>query len=182
MVLGEFGQSLQARFFDDRDLANGRIYFEQGQVAIIGSDGSGFGCEVKGSQRRPYAVEIEWNLARKSDVLIAYCNCPRFADAEICKHVAAALAADAAGLGNRVVGTQHAIGIITAEDADSFDYLDDDDDDDFDEPIAPRRAVGMEPADPRHPKSKSRRPASRRVGSSLLSHAQYQPGHGRCVR
>ena len=82
------------RIFSSKDLQNGILYQQRGQVTHLQSElsnGQEFvRCQVTGSQT--YDVSFSYD---KNSVQVS-CTCPRFAEKHICKHVAAGMLAHAA--------------------------------------------------------------------------------------
>jgi superfamily II DNA or RNA helicase len=93
-------------------------------------------ARVRGTAPQPYTVSLDFSLAYEGTALM-FCNCPRYGDAGICKHVAAIVqAADIAGYSATIPGN----GRIDLEDSEDFEvrsteYWDNepDDDDEYDD-------------------------------------------------
>ena len=86
-----FDQKKIVDLFSQKDYAHGQEYYRQGRVLnlkiIPTADGGQATCTVQGS--KPYDVAITIS----SETAHIYCDCPRFADKRLCKHVAAAMIA-----------------------------------------------------------------------------------------
>ena len=86
-----FDKNKLSSLFSQKDYARGLEYFKRGQVRNIkfvpSSAGGHVTCSVQGHSS--YNVSIV--AAQKSTSI--YCTCPRFADKQICKHIAAAMIA-----------------------------------------------------------------------------------------
>ena len=76
--------------FDNKTIERGTDYFRRGAVTLLRTDGDSITAQVKGSQPRKYRVEIDWMRALDGDIS-AFCDCPRYADGHLCKHVWATL-------------------------------------------------------------------------------------------
>ncbi len=86
-----FDQKKLMDLFNQKDYARGQEYYRRGRVLnlkiIPMADGIQAACTVQGSE--PYDVSI----VISNEATRIYCDCPRFADKRICKHVAAAMIA-----------------------------------------------------------------------------------------
>jgi len=68
-------------------------------------DENGVLARVRGSRTAPYVVLVDWGDAEWGDGLTVSCDCPRFEDGALCKHLwATLLALDGAGEGRWVPG------------------------------------------------------------------------------
>lgn len=83
-------RAIQA-LFSSMDFANGREYYRRGQVQDLrilhSGDGDEVTCVVQGSEAYYVSIRVKGQRAT------IYCSCPRFADRNICKHIAAAMLA-----------------------------------------------------------------------------------------
>lgn len=86
-----FDQKKLMNLFNQKDYARGQEYYRRGRVLnlkiIPMADGIQAACTVQGSE--PYDVSI----VISNEATRIYCDCPRFSDKRICKHVAAAMIA-----------------------------------------------------------------------------------------
>lgn len=77
--------------FSRKDFLRGQEYYRRGQVQhlrVIRTDAGGeVACIVQGSEPYDVSVRVE------GQKISVYCDCPRFADKNICKHIAAAMLA-----------------------------------------------------------------------------------------
>jgi superfamily II DNA or RNA helicase len=90
--------------FDEKTIARGKQYFRDGAVTLLRTDGDSITAQVEGSQPRKYRVEIDWSRALDGDIS-AFCDCPRYADGYLCKHVwATLLQVDAEGIAEEIPG------------------------------------------------------------------------------
>jgi superfamily II DNA or RNA helicase len=88
--------------FSRKDWSRGQSYYRSGAVHINQLTDTSVLATVKGAIS--YHVSLEW-VANTSKLRI-FCTCPRFADADVCKHVAAAVfAASDQGFGSRWPGS-----------------------------------------------------------------------------
>ena len=78
--------------FQVADRERGEDYFHEGRVAIR-VEGPRARAKVKGSDKAPYNVGLDWSKVPDSRALHAFCDCPRFSGRKPCKHVWAALLA-----------------------------------------------------------------------------------------
>jgi superfamily II DNA or RNA helicase len=100
--------------FDEKTIARGNQYFRDGAVTLLRTDGDSITAQVEGSQPRRYRVEIDWSRARDGDIS-AFCDCPRYSDGYLCKHVwATLLQVDAEGIPAEISGGQD----LSADDKD----------------------------------------------------------------
>jgi hypothetical protein len=117
--------------FERRDWLRGVHYFQANAVKFIGDTFDGVTAEVRGSHGNHYIVAVSWKKARKHKELQVTCECPRFDDGYLCKHIAATLLAfDAKGSSHLVPG-QGKLAVEFADESDS-DW-DDEDESDSDE-------------------------------------------------
>ncbi len=92
--------------FDTKTISRGNQYFRDGAVTLLRTDGDSITAQVLGSQPRRYRVEIDWSRARDGDIS-AFCDCPRYSDGYLCKHVwATLLQVDAEGINAAIPGGQ----------------------------------------------------------------------------
>lgn len=113
--------------FDERSIARGSQYFRKGAVTLLRTDGDSITAQVQGSKPSAYRIEIDWARALHGDIS-AFCDCPRFADGFLCKHVwATLLQVDSEGFSDDVPGQRE----LLVEDVDVFE----DDEDAFDSPF-----------------------------------------------
>ena len=90
--------------FDELTIARGNQYFRDGAVTLLRTDLDSITAQVEGSQPRAYRVEIDWSRALEGDIS-AFCDCPRYSDGHLCKHVwATLLQADAEGMAGEIPG------------------------------------------------------------------------------
>ena len=109
------------RRFESRDWLRGTGYFRGGAVVIVEHNSTKLYAEVEGSAPDPYQVRLAWS-DWKHKTLAVDCTCPRFADVELCKHVAAVIqAADAQGIGAAIPGGEELL--LVPIDIDSPDFL-----------------------------------------------------------
>lgn len=109
--------------FSSSTRSKGRTYFEQGHVRLVHRDSTTLTLAVKGSERRPYNVYLNFESVAKDEFVEVSCTCPLFRGGDLCKHVwASILHADSIGFA--VPGR----GILEVECLDM-----DDEDDDFDD-------------------------------------------------
>lgn len=88
--------------FDEKTIARGDQYFRNRAVTLLRTDADSITAQVQGSAPGAYRVEIDWSRARAGDIS-AFCDCPRFADGFLCKHVwATLLQVDADGVEGEV--------------------------------------------------------------------------------
>lgn len=88
-----------ASAFTSRTGRHGRIYFEEGRVAIEGAEKEILIAAVRGSRPEPYRVAINFSEVRARARLEVECTCSYFFDGYPCKHIyATLLAIDAAGI------------------------------------------------------------------------------------
>ena len=79
-------------------------------------------ASVRGNQRTPYAVTFDWSRADEGEVSAA-CDCPRYDDGYLCKHIwAVLLEIDAAGLATSSAGPRR----LEVVDGSDLDWTDDD--------------------------------------------------------
>jgi|GEM_PF-315664 len=91
--------------FDAGERSRGVSYFSEGRVRLGPVDENGVLARVRGSRSAPYAVLVDWGDAEWGDGLTVACDCPRFEDGSLCKHLwATLLALDGAGEGRWVPG------------------------------------------------------------------------------
>jgi superfamily II DNA or RNA helicase len=104
---GSFVKSTAARCrdcFDEKTIARGKQYFRDGAVTLLRTDGDSITAQVKGSQPHKYRVEVDWSRALAGDIS-AFCDCRRYADGYLCKHVwATLLQVDAEGIVEEIPG------------------------------------------------------------------------------
>lgn len=106
------------REISQTDWDKGRNYLRSGVVRLFEPDHECLEAEVQGSERLPYTVWIDWSNVRKR-VIGVDCDCPRFAEMEMCKHVAATiLAMDSVGLASQISG-RDALSIRTLDEIES---------------------------------------------------------------
>src|SRR6187397_2709153 len=87
----------------DADRGRGSAYQRAGRVRLGAITAEGLEARVLGTAS--YAVAIDWQEAG-AGWLRAHCDCPRFAEAAVCKHVWAAIVAiDDAELSDLVPGS-----------------------------------------------------------------------------
>lgn len=86
-----FDKKALPTIFSRKDFSRGQEYFKRGQVQKLRithtDEGNQITCIVQGS--KPYNVSLYIDGEETS----AYCNCPRFEEKHICKHIAAAMLA-----------------------------------------------------------------------------------------
>ncbi len=122
----EFGSRIQAR---------GRDYALQNAVTIVDLEAHGIEADVHGSNTT-YEVSIDWS-DEANGLLHADCNCPHFADGNLCKHVwATLLTIDQQHIFSTVGGPELSVKAMDLgddnwiddedkeEDSDDFDYRD----------------------------------------------------------
>ncbi len=80
-----------AQSFHPLDRERGSAYARQRRVAIAEHSSHGVRARVAGSGGRTYVVDLQWITTDGIDSARAYCECPRFADGVLCKHVWATL-------------------------------------------------------------------------------------------
>lgn len=77
--------------FSRKDFARGQEYYRRGQVRDLKlnqtKNGNELSCVVQGNESYNVYVRLE------GEKLGVHCNCPRFAEKRICKHIAAAMIA-----------------------------------------------------------------------------------------
>ncbi len=76
--------------FDEKTIARGKEYFQNGRVTLLRTEEDSITALVEGSQPHKYRVEIDWTRALDGDIS-AFCDCRRYADGYLCKHVWATL-------------------------------------------------------------------------------------------
>jgi hypothetical protein len=92
------------RAFQAVDRDRGAALWRAGGVRLGLPRGFGVEGTVRGS--RLYAVEVDWRQAERGE-LAGFCECPRFGEAGVCKHLwAAVLEIDLRGIARRVPGHQ----------------------------------------------------------------------------
>ncbi|MGD9645911.1 MAG: SNF2-related protein [Pirellulales bacterium] len=95
------------RAFSNRDWQRGEAYFARGDVWIVEQALEQLALQVQGSELQPYDVLLDWGEVA-SGRLFVDCSCPRYADAGVCKHLAAAiLEAERAGFGAWLQGNRN---------------------------------------------------------------------------
>ena len=100
--------------FDETTVSRGKQYFRDGAVTLLRTDGDSITAQVEGSQPRKYRVEIDRSSALEGDIS-AFCDCPRYADGYLCKHVwATLLQVDAEGIAEQNPGRRD----LSVEDSD----------------------------------------------------------------
>lgn len=75
------------------DRKRGQSYFLDRRVALEPANGNGLVAAVRGSREAPYQVRLDWSHAATKATLLVSCDCPRFADFVLCKHVWATILA-----------------------------------------------------------------------------------------
>lgn len=91
--------------FDAGERSRGVSYFSEGRVRLGPVDENGVLARIRGSRSSPYVVLVDWGDAEWGDGLTVSCDCPRFEDGALCKHLwATLLALDDAGEGRWVPG------------------------------------------------------------------------------
>jgi superfamily II DNA or RNA helicase len=111
--------------FERKDWFRGIQYFQANAVEIVGDCAEGVAAEVRGSGGNVYTVEISWAETRRSNEVNVSCECARFRDGYLCKHIAATFfAIDAKGLSHLVPGRQ-ALAVNFLDEPNAF--VDDDD-------------------------------------------------------
>ena len=99
--------------FDEKTVARGNQYFRDGAVTLLRTDGDSITAQVKGSRPHEYRVEIDWVRALHGDIS-AFCDCPRYADGFLCKHVwATLLQVDAERVAQEVHGLRDLSGEVS---------------------------------------------------------------------
>ncbi len=89
--------------FDSATRSRGAAYYYSRCVEITNRRRFGVTALVSGSGPEPYEVDLDWTRVVDGAV-DAYCNCPRYAEGALCKHVwATILAADAQGLSPHII-------------------------------------------------------------------------------
>ncbi len=91
--------------FDSTNWQRGAQYYARGcvKIGIIAPDS--LEATVQGSDDDPYSVLIDWSEA-DTDTLLVDCTCPRYADMNVCKHLAAVIRAmDVRGLSRLIPGS-----------------------------------------------------------------------------
>ena len=112
--------------------SRGLMYFNSNAVRLDDADDVGASFLVKGTDIKPYEVDIDW-AGESPDSIRAACSCPYYASDGLCKHIwAALLTCDKHGLEKYVPGRQ-----LLEVETDQMDaYWDEDQDvveDEFDE-------------------------------------------------
>ncbi len=93
----------QARF-PARDRRRGQAYYRDLRVDVHSVQPDGLFATVAGSGAQSYEVILDWTAAAEGTLLVS-CECPWFADFNLCKHVwAVILAADREGTGDAIPG------------------------------------------------------------------------------
>jgi superfamily II DNA or RNA helicase len=88
--------------FDAGSLKRGETYFRCGRVRLRETSGCYVSAEVEGTSENAYEVQIDWTDAEEG-IVQAFCDCPRYADGSLCKHVWATIQAiDARNLASDV--------------------------------------------------------------------------------
>ena len=86
-----FEKEMLPTIFSRKDFSRGQEYYRRGQVqklkVVRMEEGGEVTCVVKGSESYSVSVRVEGQRTA------IYCDCPRFADKHICKHIAAAMMA-----------------------------------------------------------------------------------------
>lgn len=77
--------------FDNHSISAGQVYFLRRAVELVRKSGQAYHLTVKGSERSPYDVFLDFQTLRKGDDLETYCSCPRYQGGGLCKHVWASL-------------------------------------------------------------------------------------------
>jgi hypothetical protein len=91
--------------FEKRDWLRGINYFQANAVKIVGNATDGVAAEVRGSYGNRYTVTVSWENAATSEELLVSCECGRFDDGFLCKHIASTIQAiDANRLSHLVPG------------------------------------------------------------------------------
>ncbi|MEX2141207.1 MAG: DEAD/DEAH box helicase [Pirellulales bacterium] len=91
--------------FERKDWLRGVHYFQANAVKIVGEALDGVAAEVRGSGGNRYTVAVSWEETGKWNELGVSCECGRFGDGYMCKHIAATiLAIDLKGLSHLVPG------------------------------------------------------------------------------
>ncbi len=80
-----------AQAFHPLDRERGSAYARQRRVRVANHSSYGVRAHVAGSGGRTYVVDLQWATADGIDSAKAYCECPRFSDGVLCKHVWATL-------------------------------------------------------------------------------------------
>ncbi|MFV2068164.1 MAG: SWIM zinc finger domain-containing protein [Pirellulales bacterium] len=75
--------------FDAGDSRRGEAYYDQRRVRmpVIRRNARQLTAHVRGSYGSVYKVRLDWSRAATTSVLEANCECPRFEDGFLCKHV-----------------------------------------------------------------------------------------------
>jgi superfamily II DNA or RNA helicase len=91
--------------FERRDWLRGVNYFQANAVNIVGEAPDGVAAEVRGSYGNLYTITVSWEDVATSETLQVSCDCGRFQDGFLCKHIAATIQAiDAKGLSHLIPG------------------------------------------------------------------------------
>ncbi len=80
-----------AQAFHPLDRERGSAYARQRRVKVANHSSFGVRAHVAGSGGRTYVVDIQWVTVDGVDSAKAYCECPRFGDGVLCKHIWATL-------------------------------------------------------------------------------------------
>ncbi len=111
--------------FESQDWRRGAEYHSSGSVVIQTRRRSRIEADVDGSRGTPYEVILDWTDAGNG-VIEATCDCPRYDDGYVCKHIAAVIReVDAIGLGAKIPGPRK-LRIDPVEEGNSTIELDDD--------------------------------------------------------
>jgi superfamily II DNA or RNA helicase len=81
-----------ASHFQQGDRQRGANYFQQGRVELQLADDHLL-ARIEGNDQQIYLAGLDWSRVPEDRALHAYCQCPRFAGGEACKHLWATLLA-----------------------------------------------------------------------------------------
>ncbi|MBP87086.1 MAG: helicase SNF2 [Planctomycetaceae bacterium] len=109
--------------FEKVTIERGTRYFRDRAVTLLRTDDDSITAQVQGSAPNAYRVEIDWARAQAGHIS-AFCDCPHFADGNLCKHVwATLLQVDADQLSGGVAQRAD----LLLEELDEYDFDEEDD-------------------------------------------------------
>lgn len=114
--------------FATGDWSRGSSYFSSRRATITERDDESLKAIVRGSVGNRYQVLLDWSLIDSDGRLLVECSCPRFADCNLCKHLAAViLEADRQQITSNLGGPRSVEVMPTQEFAESYWELDEPD-------------------------------------------------------